>query len=197
MTDSSSTASIWTIILAAGASSRFGSIKALAEWEGKTLLQSAIECAPDPEKIVVVIGAHIEPLKDAISDTIYVSVNENWEQGMGSSIASGVEFAASHGADVALIVPVDQPFVTSMHLLRLAEKARDEGRFILTCDNSVTGPPAAIPSKCFPAAATLKAQGLKKVFDDYGTIEAANILCDADTPEELDRLKRKVKTDGK
>jgi len=178
---------VWTIILAAGEGSRFGGPKALAPWQSGTLLARAIAAAPAADKAVIVTGAHDAAIKAALSAVVCVH-NENWQLGMGSSIASGIKFVAAQGADIALIVPVDQPFVTAAHLSALADRAAREGLCILTLDGDITGPPAAVPKSLFARLSTMTSRGLKFTLDDFGVIEAPGMLRDIDTPEDLAAL---------
>src|SRR6201995_1872633 len=82
------------IILAAGPSSRFGGIKQLLQYHNKTLIGHAISVAKEVAKtVVVVVGAHAEKIEKEITDTDVVCVfNNGWQEGMGSSIRSGISF---------------------------------------------------------------------------------------------------------
>ena len=77
------------VILAAGISSRLGSPKQLLEFDGKTLLQHAIDTAlaTGCPKVMVVLGARAEMLKPELANQpIQVLENKNWQEGMASSI---------------------------------------------------------------------------------------------------------------
>ena len=182
--------SVWTIILAAGAGSRFGGPKALAAWKQGTLLSNAISLAPMRDKVIVVTGAHAESVGNAIDGAVQVH-NADWQYGMGSSISAGLAYVSQHEADVALIVPVDQPFITQNHLQALAVQAAVEKRCILTQDAMVSGPPAAIPSKIFSELLNLKDVGLKSVLENFGLCDGSNMLHDIDTQEDLIRFTAK------
>lgn len=180
---------IWTIILAAGQASRFGSPKALALWdEQETLLDHAIAAAPDQTKMIVVTGAHHDAIIGTLKTTPYM-LNQNWAAGMGSSIACGIKYAADQNADIALILPVDQPFVSKSHLKNLAHKCAESGRCILTQDGDIIGPPAAVPSLFFDQLSNLEKGGLKSALPDYDLYEGTNMLADIDTPDDLERLR--------
>ncbi len=108
---------IAAVILAAGASSRFGSPKALLELEGQTLLRRvvrrAFEGGCDP--VVLVLGADAERCRAAVGgDPIVVVVNSDWEEGMGSSIRAGISALAGRPEiRGALLLTCDQPLLTS------------------------------------------------------------------------------------
>ena len=181
---------ICTIILAAGAGSRFGGPKALAAWRDGTLLSRAVAAAPRGSRIVVVTGAHAGRITEAAEALSVATLhNADWERGMGTSIAAGLACPAAQKADVALILPVDQPFVPDAHLAALADAAMAQGLCVLTVDGHVTGPPAAIPARCFASLPALGAGGLKAALGAHGTIPCPGALRDIDTPDDLARLR--------
>ena len=84
---------IAAVVLAAGASTRLGEPKQLIAIGGETLLERAVRtareagCAP----VVVVLGADAERIRERcdLGDALAV-VNEEWQEGMASSIRIGV-----------------------------------------------------------------------------------------------------------
>ena len=81
--------SVAAIIVAAGASSRFGQPKQLVLIDGEPLLQRAVRCAVEAgaAPVFVVLGAHREVIQSAIDFGVAtVLVNDDWEEGMASSI---------------------------------------------------------------------------------------------------------------
>lgn len=183
---------VWTIILAAGEGSRFGGPKALAQWNSGTLLSRAIEVAVSSDKVIVVTGAHENLIKQHLNGAMQVH-NTYWAKGMGTSISTGLGYVSSQDADIALIVPVDQPFIGRDHLKKIAAQARKENRCILTLDGAIAGPPAAIPRISFSELKTMKKAGLKSFLADFGLCEGAGMLWDIDTPQDLERLQERAK----
>lgn len=112
------------VILAAGASLRFGSPKQLAQVNGETLLERAARVAREAgcSPVMVVLGASAEVIRSrcALGDALVV-VNENWASGMGSSIGCGVR--ALSGVDGCVVMTCDMPAVTAAHLRRLTRSA--------------------------------------------------------------------------
>lgn len=187
---------IWAIVLAAGESSRFNGIKALAAWEKGTLLSQAIETAESicGKNIVIVTGGHAREIVAAAGDiqTIY---NEQWQSGLGSSIAAGIREASCYKADTAILMPVDQPFVTPDHLRKLVDHAQTHQSCTLSRDDDVTGPPAAIPAEFFQSLSQLQGdKGLKGVLKNYTVVETSGVLRDIDTQDDLMRLRADLKT---
>jgi len=85
---------IGIIILAAGASTRFGKPKQLLEFRGKTLLRKTIETALQTgcRRICVVLGANYKTLKKHIANLpIEIAKNTKYKEGMMSSLKLGLK----------------------------------------------------------------------------------------------------------
>src|ERR1700753_2785750 len=101
------------IILAAGESSRLGRPKQNLLFDGKTLLQRAVEAGKESVcgKIVVVLGANADKIAPIAGITM--THNENGMQGMASSIKTGVvEMNHDPLINNVIIMLCDQPFVS-------------------------------------------------------------------------------------
>ena len=117
------------ILLAAGQSTRFGSNKLLHPLTGNRpmLLVSAEKLAKVLPDSVVVINEQLLPLSAQLEQLgLRVVLNEQAEQGMGSSIACGV--GASRDASGWLILLADMPYLETETIALLADKlARGAG----------------------------------------------------------------------
>ena len=104
------------LVLAAGAASRFGSIKQLAMIDGAPMLQCAIDNAKAflPNKVFAVLGSDAEEIKPHISGCDFL-INHQWDRGLGSSIALGISYL-KHDFDAVLIMLGDQPKVGGHYL---------------------------------------------------------------------------------
>ena len=95
------------LVLAAGAGTRFGGPKALAELDGERLVDRAVRIlrvgGADP--VVVVLGAAVVEVPGAD----HVVVNPDWEQGMGSSLRAGLASPGLRGCTAVAVTLVDQP----------------------------------------------------------------------------------------
>jgi molybdenum cofactor cytidylyltransferase len=189
--------SVWTIILAAGGSIRFGDAKALAPWRGGTLLSNATNIAVtvSGKRVLIVTGGHAARIESVA--TVQTVFNQDWETGLGSSIATGARtvMAEDKNASSLLILPVDQPFVTPEHLAELAAKALERNAIILTGDNGMFGPPAGVPASLFSVLVDMRGdRGLKALL--HGAlplmIQNACMLRDVDTPDDLARLNKEI-----
>jgi nicotine blue oxidoreductase len=105
------------LVLAAGSGSRYGSPKALIEYEGSRLVDRAARllasggCGP----VVVVSGA----VSLTVPGTIVVH-NPVWATGMGSSLRAGLRALTASAAGAVVVALVDQPWVGVEAVQRLA-----------------------------------------------------------------------------
>jgi molybdenum cofactor cytidylyltransferase len=100
---------IAAIILAAGASSRMGSPKALLDYRGETFIERLVRifsAVCDP--VVVALGYHAEQIRPKVKAT--VAVNPVPERGMLTSLQTALR-ALSSDLDGFLFIPVDCPAV--------------------------------------------------------------------------------------
>lgn len=188
------------LILAAGSSSRLGHPKQLVQFEGKSLLRRTIETALDCQckKIVTVLGANSELIKREINyPSVTVVENKDWKQGMGSSIAKGVETLEGdlQNLKAVLILVCDQPFVGTKLLQNLIKTHQEEKCLIVASSYKNTfGVPAIFGQTLFPDLQNLKDQkGAKQLMkanqEKLITIPFPKGHIDVDTPEDLESLK--------
>lgn len=103
------------IVLAAGGSTRFGSPKQLARWQGQTLLERAVEVAlaSQARPVIVVLGAEVEhSLALLRGKPVEIVINEDWVTGQSSSMRAGLA-ALPQNVSSAVFQLVDQPALTS------------------------------------------------------------------------------------
>jgi CTP:molybdopterin cytidylyltransferase MocA len=98
------------LILAAGASVRMGSPKALLRWGDSTLLDQAIEQARavGVDEIVVVLGPATQHVAPRLAPPVRVAFNPDPETGRSASIRLGCAELPTE-LDAILIQSVDQP----------------------------------------------------------------------------------------
>ncbi len=105
------------LVLAAGASTRFGSPKLLAPLDGRPLLQHALDAVADAglSDAVVVLGRGAEDVEAAIAwRSERRVVNPRPEDGLSSSLRVGLATAmADAAADAVIVVLGDQPAIRS------------------------------------------------------------------------------------
>ncbi|MEP5341842.1 MAG: nucleotidyltransferase family protein [Algibacter sp.] len=115
------TPNIAIVILAAGASRRMGTPKQLLSWGNDTLLKHAVKTAVDSHacKVIVVLGANYEAIENDIKSlAITILKNDNWELGLGKSIACAANSIINSNEDFdgVLITLADQPLIDTAFL---------------------------------------------------------------------------------
>jgi molybdenum cofactor cytidylyltransferase len=192
-------ASIGAVILAAGASSRMGTLKQLLEYGGQTLVRRVALAAQDAgcNPVAVVTGAYAEKLEKELHGLNLREVsNPEWESGMGSSIRAGIQAVLKTNDQVTAIVLMlcDQPFVTSDVLTRLITAHRKTGREIVASSYAGTiGVPALFGKAFFTDLVQLESgAGAKQVIQRHLTqvrlLPFARGEIDLDTPADFARL---------
>lgn len=108
------------VVLAAGASTRFGVPKQLLPFAGKTMIEHVLETvmATSVDEVVVVLGHAADQVMQHVPTACRIVVNEDWEMGISSSIRRGLD-AIDRRAEAALFVLADQPLITVEALERI------------------------------------------------------------------------------
>lgn len=154
------------ILLVGGTSSRFGSPKELAEYEGEALRDRAWRLLGEvcDERLAVGGGGLADP-----------------GTGPVAAIAAGLR-AATH--ELAVVIPVDMPLLSPDGLQRLAAACRDAATAQL-------GPlPCAVARRALPAFETDERR-LRTVLAGLDTARIEldeELLANVNTPSDLDRL---------
>lgn len=186
------------LVLAAGGSSRFGSPKQLAMFQGKTLLEQAVRTALEARlgPVVAVLGAVDQPCREVLSGMDVLIVHHpGWETGMAGSIRAGLEFlmAEQPEGDGVAIMLADQPALTPGHLRALRAAAGNQSRIVASSYGDQAGVPAWFPRKYFPDLLQLEgnrgAKGLIARTDGVITVPLPETAAwDVDVPEDLAKL---------
>ena len=119
---------VGAVVLAAGASSRFGDVKLLAPLEGRPLLQHVLDTAraAGVGEVVVVLGDAADRIERAIRWGTERRVrNPDPSAGLSSSLRIGLA-ALGEGSDAALFLLGDQPLVR-LDVIRALVGARPSG----------------------------------------------------------------------
>lgn len=176
------------VILAAGASTRFGSPKQLAPFADGTVLDAVIRLARDAglDPIVVVLPSTVPPPAG-----VTAVVNDAPQEGLSRSLRLGLG-AVPDGASGALILLGDQPTVSPDVLSQLLS-ARGERPVVAARAGGLLGPPVLLERSLFEmAAATTGDQGLRDLIRGnrhlVTPIEVGEHAPDVDTPADLERL---------
>jgi molybdenum cofactor cytidylyltransferase len=163
------------VILAAGNSSRLGSPKQLLMYQGKSLLRCAIDESrgAGADQLVVVGGAL--DLADFMEDDICLVKNEQWEEGMASSIRCGVEAVQERSEmEYAIIMVCDQPYADREVLKGLVELQQRSGKPIVASEyGGRAGTPALFHRSFFTMLMQLKGDvGARHLIADHKELVA-------------------------
>jgi CTP:molybdopterin cytidylyltransferase MocA len=177
---------IGTVLLAAGAASRFGSPKLLAEWWGRPLVEHALDVAPDDGPRVAVVGRETVRLRPLFAAHGFaVVVNPRPSRGLASSLRLGVEVLPAE-VEAALVLLGDAPVVPEAAIERVLTAYRRENRAVGAFYEGRRGHPVLLPRDVWDR--------LPKTGERAGaTLEIVPVECgdlaegaaDVDTPDDL------------
>jgi molybdenum cofactor cytidylyltransferase len=121
------------VVLAAGAGSRFGGGKLLAELDGRAIVRHVVDAARsaglDPIVVVVPPAGELDELD---LGAVRRLINETPQEGLSSSVRLGLrELDADEDVDAAVILPGDQPRVRADVIRQLIASAAAESAPLL------------------------------------------------------------------
>ena len=142
------------IILAAGASSRMGTPKALLDYRGETFVGRLVRvlgtsCKP----VIVVLGYHADVMRQQVPATARIVVNPDPSRGQLSSLQTGLA-ALPAEADGFAFIPVDSPAVaedTVAKLARAFERRDPSTLFVIPRQSGKRGHPVSRRDRSRPS----------------------------------------------
>lgn len=185
-------------ILAAGAATRFGAAKQLAELEGRPLLEHAVAAmtgVPEIERVVVVLGARAEEISGPVAfGRAEPVVCADWQDGQSASLRCALD---ALGPDLeALVVTLgDQPRITAEAIgLVLAGGLMAEEPAARAAYGGVPGHPVVLRGALLARAAQVRGdRGARDLLVEgpVALVEVGAVARgdDVDTPGELDALR--------
>jgi molybdenum cofactor cytidylyltransferase len=200
------------VILAAGASTRFGGIKQIASVGGQSMAARAagIAASAGADRVLVVVGAHsgetIAALglaghaeqSQTMKPPIEVIENLHWASGQASSVAAALSIIGDD-YDAALFMPVDQPFLHALLLQRMVAEWRGGARLVAPAvHGEMRGAPALFGKEYFDELRSLSGDVggravLRRHASQVAIIEVpADQLSDVDTRDEMIAATRKA-----
>jgi molybdenum cofactor cytidylyltransferase len=183
------------LVLAAGAGTRFGSAKQLADLDGRPMLEHSILAmvASPVRRVVVVLGSGAEEVLQRVdlhgADAVAC---ERWAEGQSASLACGL--AELSNSDAVVVTLGDQPFV-SPDAIRRVIAARGAGAAAVRATyHGEPGHPVLLERRLF--------ERMRDVTGDHGarnlliSMPTREVPCDdlgggqdVDTPAQLDALR--------
>lgn len=193
------TNTIGIIILAAGSSSRMGKPKQLLMFQQQTLLDRIVTTATNCQlgPVIVVLGAGANLLHPKwLQKRVMAVLNENWEDGMSSSIQLGLQYLVDKypSAEGVIFTVCDQPFISESLLEQLIEAHRNTKSPIAASSyDNVLGTPVFFHRSLFDELFQLNGdKGARQLVNkDSSRVAAVNFPLgnrDIDTPEDYERL---------
>lgn len=191
--------SVSGIILAAGESKRFNGIKQLAKIDDKTLLEIVVDNLSQSsiDSLYVCLGANAEKIKAVLPNNIKSIVSENWQKGLGHSIADSID-AIGDSCDSVLLLLADQIKVPTAHLDQLMIEAKlHPKKIIATSVGGLFLPPVIFPKKYFQQLKLLQgdkgaAHLLKQHSDQVLIVTCEQAKVDIDTADDLDMIQQDI-----
>lgn len=200
MASSPETVKFAAVLLAAGPSSRLGQPKQLVKYEGESLVRrmARLLVMLEPETVTVVAGSDFDEVQRELSALPVVVVrNEDWERGIGSSIACGAR-NSPEAIDGLLIAVCDLWKLTELDLERLlstwlTDISRISAAYWYEDKAIVYGPPSVFPRIMIRELKKLDGKhGAKALIarhlDEAQLVGIENAACDLDTPADLEQL---------
>lgn len=183
------------IILAAGYSSRMGTLKSLLTIEGKTVIKRQIDCLNDAgvAEVITVCGYQSEKLMPFARAGSRVVHNPDFHEGMFTSMRAGILAAGS--CDGLLLLPVDHVMVRPYEIKQLlAAFEQDVGRLYSLAYREKKAHPPLLPLYAAKELAAYQGEGgAKPVLQRFAPLHVCipvydpYIDLDIDTPEEFQR----------
>lgn len=185
---------VGALILAAGFSNRFGSVKLLAKLEnGLTVFEQT------QQQLAAVIPEYYVITRPELSDALapysdHLQVFQEAERGMGATLAFGIGLAGAW--DSCLVCLADMPMIRSAVYQQIADASAAD-KIIVPNFAGQSGNPVAFGSAFYEELSTLTGDAggrpvLRQHPDAVITlpVDSEAVLQDIDTPQDLVRLQR-------
>ena len=182
------------LVLAAGAGTRFGGPKAVAELAGERLVDRAVRILSTGGVTRTYVVSGSVPLE--VAGAVVVP-NPDWQSGMGSSLRAGLA-AVPVTTDAAVVVLVDQVGLTAAAVGRLVAVAASPDVLATASYRGRRGHPVVLGRSFWPevAASAVGDVGARAVLAAHAAevtvVECGAVGTDADVdrPDQLEQFRR-------
>lgn len=179
---------IGAIVLAAGASTRFGRPKQIEPLAGSPLLGIVLGRVRSwpVARIWLVLGAHADKIRQQVdTDGVEVVVNPDWEEGMASSMRRGLEQAETSDVDAVFVVLGDQPDIAGEAVAALTTAGRPD-RAAVPVYRGIRSNPALIGRELWPAVRELQGDVGARYFLADNPELVVEVPIDSEPPADID-----------
>jgi molybdenum cofactor cytidylyltransferase len=186
------------ILLAAGSATRMGRNKLLLDLDGEPLVRRAarraLEAGLDP--LVVVLGHEADRVREALAGLgCRWVVNPGWKRGQSTSLSAGTA-ALPPGAEAAVVLLADMPFVEAAMVRAVVARWRETGAPVVSSRyGEVQAPPTLYDRSVLPELQGGEGEGrgrevVRRHRERAGWVDwPAGALADVDEPGDLERAR--------
>ena len=184
------------VILAAGASTRFGKTKQILDYKGEPFIRRIAKTALAAKllPVVIVIGAVSDPIIKVIGDLeVEVAQNIDWGAGQSTSLKVGVNSIQGR-CSAAIFLMSDMPQVTPDLLTKMRDiYTREQVPLIIPRVNGQRTNPVLFSEVCFNDLLSIQGdQGGRAIFDRYPIrwldVDEPRLLIDVDDVDSYNKL---------
>ncbi|WP_413701811.1 molybdenum cofactor cytidylyltransferase [Psychromonas sp. KJ10-10] len=194
MTQKTSLIDIDCIMPAAGLSSRMGEWKLMLPYNNTTILENSVKNALSVcSRVILVVGYRADELIEKMRtyENVKIVINENYQQGMFSSIQRGVEHVSG---EHFFISHADMPCINP-EIYHNLWQARSQGT-VFPGDKKYSGHPVLIHSGLRKTILNAPYNGkMKAILNEFSVsylqLTDPNIYFDIDTPDAYQALLKK------
>ncbi len=190
---------IAALLLAAGGSTRMGSLKQTLPVEGLPMVRRVASrlIATPIARLVVVTGNQDAIVEESLQGLkLDICRNADWEKGIGSSISCGVQSIQNRLVDIdaVLIALADQPMVEASHFIRLIDAMKSANQIVASLYEDKPGVPVIFGRDYFPELCAINhSSGANRIIQGHHQNVHAiplNDHFDIDTPTDYSKLSR-------
>ncbi|MEV4441722.1 nucleotidyltransferase family protein [Streptomyces sp. NPDC049577] len=181
------------LVLAAGGGRRLGGRpKALLERGGRPLVELAVAALLEGGcglvQVVLGAGAAEVRARAVLPGGVVLVENEQWREGMGSSLRAGLASLAGTRADAAVVTLVDQPFIGARAVARVLAAHRAGADLVTAAYGGIRGHPVLLGRAHWAAVAHSAAgdRGARAYLREHAGALVAVECGDVAAPDDID-----------
>ena len=182
------------VIVSAGCSERFKSPKILFEVEGRPMLQWVIDLLKrlPLDGRILVVNPHWKSFSKYFNTRGFeILINEDFREGMASSVRKAVEFSKERGAKQVVIFLGDMPFLREETVYKILYFETDKP-IIAPLYRGIKGFPTIVKSEVFDEVLKLKGDiGIRKLIRErpdlvqFVKVNDPSVIKDIDEPVDM------------